>query len=443
LGGETFYLYALLQVGDRLEQIPLTGGGLTQAQVREAIEAALRRQTPGFLKTVGIVTPTPQLSPELAFQYQMRGMQPPPPRPEFQQVRTQLQQEYRVQPVSLEGAARIPSDVDVLLVLKPKNLSRRAVFAIDQYLMRGGRLIVCAGSHETNFGGEGVSVTPVTTGLDEWFDHLGVLVPPELVLDDQNQALPIPELRQTPLGLLRTWRMAPYPYLVRVTEKGLEKSTLGSGLEAIGIYWGNPVRVDSAKTHRFKVTEVVRSSERSWTSGDLSRVQFVDYQVPDQGTRPQPLAVTLEGKFRSYFAGQAAPSADGDTVAAAEVVLEESPETRMLVVGNSEFLSDFVAQALGRAEGGFFAENLRFVENAIDWMSLDSDMIAIRSRASSARRLKPVPQAMRVTLEASNYIAPPLLLLILGGVHWARRRRVTPRFGARTEPRPLAAVEAS
>ena len=51
LSDETFYLYGLLQVGDRIESIPLVSGDLTQAQVREMVEAALRRQTPGLVSS--------------------------------------------------------------------------------------------------------------------------------------------------------------------------------------------------------------------------------------------------------------------------------------------------------------------------------------------------------------------------------------------------------
>ena len=69
------------------------------------------------------------------------------------------------------------------------------------------------------------------------------------------------------------------------------------------------------------------------------------------------------------------------------IPLEESPDTRLVVVGNSAFLSDLVARSLGQIEGGFFVENLRFVENLIDWVSLDSDMMKIRSRGLVSRRL--------------------------------------------------------
>lgn len=432
-GGDSFYLYGILQVGEQVEQVSLTGNSLTQASVREAIEASLRRQTPGFLKTVGVVSPRPEIPPQLLMQYQMRGMAPPQPPPEYEHVKRFLGQDYHVQDVSLDGEQGVPAIVDVLVVLKPKDLSARAVFNLDQYLMRGGRLILCAGAYEADFSAEGLRVAPIDTGLDDWLGHMGIRLPRELVLDDRNQALPVPEVRRTPLGLIRAWRMAPYPYLVEVREDGLAGSEIGAGLEAIGIYWGNPVEVEEERTKELNVTDVLRSSERSWTSSDLTRVGFLDYQVPEEGTEPRTLAILLEGRFKSFFFDKEIPSATpapgGEGVEPnppSEVALEESPETRLLVVGNAEFLSDFVARVLGRTEGGFFAENLRFLENAIDWMTLDSDMIGIRSRAAVVRRLVQVGRGTEITLETINYLLPTLLLLSFATMRFLRRRNVAP-----------------
>ena len=135
--------------------------------------------------------------------------------------------------------------------------------------------------------------------------------------------------------------------------------------------------------------------------------------------------MSLSGRFPSYFAGKEVPLGSEEGAPTA-VALEESPETRLLVVGDTEFLSDFVARALGDTEAGFFTQNLRFLENAIDWMTLDSDMIAIRSRGASARRLAQTDRGAQVTIEALNYVVPALLLLAFAVHRFWRRRRVEP-----------------
>jgi ABC-2 type transport system permease protein len=424
LGDETFYLYGLLQVGDQGESLPLVSGELTQAEIREMIESALRRYTPGFLKTVGVVAPAGSLPPEVLMQYQMQGMQPPQPPPEFQQIKNYLGADYEVRDVSLDADGGVPVDVDLLLVLKPRDLDGEAVFALDQYLMRGGRIILCTGAFDTRFGQQGIAVTPVSSGLDDWLAHLGVTVEKQLVMDEQNRPLPIPERRMTPLGQLLTWRMAPYPYLVEVAGDGLAAPEVLAGLDSVGIYWGSPVVVDLPEDSPLKAETILRSSDESWTSADTSAVTVLDYQVPEE-TEPHPLAVSLTGKFSSYFAGKEVPGADEES-GPTTVALEESPETSLIVVGNTEFLSDFVAQTLGAGESGFFDQNLRFMENAIDWLTLDADMIQIRSSGAVARRLRQTERATEVTLETVNYLIPAALLLAFGILRFVRRRQTEP-----------------
>jgi ABC-2 type transport system permease protein len=426
-----FYLYGFLDVAGRTEQLLLTGEGLSAAAIREAIEDSLRRQTPGFLKTVGIMSPEPSIPPEILMQLQMQGRMPPQPPPEFAQIERFLEQEYEVREVSPE-TGRVPTDVDLLLVLKPKNLSQRAVYALDQYLMRGGRVVLCAGSYEADFGQAGLSVTPVDTGLDGWLRHFGIEIGKALVLDDRNQPLPIPELVATPLGTLRTWRMAPYPYLVEVRDEGLANREIAARLGAVGLYWASPIRVDRERAKELEVIEILKSSPRSWTSDDLSRVSYVEYEVPREGTEPQLLAVALSGKFNSFFEGKEPPRDEAGAEEAepeepsSEVPLAESPETRLVVVGNAEFLSDFVARALERQEGGFFAENLAFAQNVIDWSNLDNDMLAIRSREAGARRLERTERATELGIETGNYLVLGAAVLALGGYRGWRRGRTTP-----------------
>jgi ABC-2 type transport system permease protein len=435
---ESFYLYGFLEVAGRLEQLVLTSESITAAAIREAIENSLRRHTPGFLKTVGVVTSDP---PEIPPQVRMQMQLPPQPPPEFQDLKGYLQQEYQVKDVSLDGPGGVPSDVDVLLVLKPKNLTEAALFALDQYVMRGGRVVLASGAFEADFNQQGLRVAPVTSGLDEWLAHHGVTIGETLVLDDRNQALPLPEVRYTALGAIRTWSLAPYPYLVQVREDGFLNRDVTASLDSVGIYWGSPLTVDESVNEETEAMPLLQSSARSWTNADLGAVSYVDYEVPVEGTEPQLLAVALSGRFKSYFADrlpepEEPPVSDpdsGETVeddeapdVARSLPIVESPETRLAVIGNAEFLSDFVARSLGQLDGGFFVENLRFVENLIDWVGLDSEMLGIRSRGLASRRLERIEPRSQVSIEAVNYLVPVLALFGLAAHRYWRRRSTTP-----------------
>jgi ABC-2 type transport system permease protein len=387
----------------------------------------LKRHTPGFLKTVGIVTPDPpEIPPEIRMQMQL----PPQPPPEFQELKAVLGQDYTVSDVSLATAGGVPTNVDILLVVKPTNLDEKQLYNLDQYLMRGGRVVLCTGNYDVNFGA-GLSVAPIESGLGEWLAHHGVTVDSTLILDDRNQQLPLPEVRNTPFGQMRTWTLAPYPYLVQVREDGFLNPEITATLGAVGIYWGSPLTFDETAAPDLEMIPILQSSQRSWTDTDVSAVAYVDYEVPAEGTEPHLLAAALNGRFKSYFEQ---PPGGGDEGAVDEqngedsaedgaVVLGTSPETRLVVIGNAEFLSDFVARALSQIDGGFFVENLRFLQNTIDWVGLDNDMLSIRARGAASRRLYTTGRSTEMMVEAVSYALPILSLLGFGAyLHWRRRR---------------------
>ncbi|MCZ6600436.1 MAG: hypothetical protein O7A07_06315, partial [Acidobacteria bacterium] len=103
-----------------------------------------------------------------------------------------------------------------------------------------------------------------------------------------------------------------------------------------------------------------------------------------------------------------------------------STETRLVVVGNAAFVSDLVGSLLSQAGGGFFAENLAFVENLFDWTTLDNDLVSIRARGAGTRRLERLDRENEMVVEGVNYLLPTLLLLALAGYRVWKRRHTIP-----------------
>ena len=94
-------------------------------------------------------------------------------------------------------------------------------------------------------------------------------------------------------------------------------------------------------------------------------------------------------------------------------------------MGDAAFVSDLVARALS-LDGGFFASNLAFVQNVIDWVGLDNDMLSIRSRGTGERRIERLDRATEVSVEAANYAIPLVVLLAWGLQRFWRRRHAAP-----------------
>ncbi len=101
------------------------------------IDTAITKQK----KKIGIMSSLPvmgqEMSDYMARMMQMQGQQPEPP----WTIVEQLKNKYEVKSVPTD--VNDINDVDILLVVHPKNLSEKTQFAIDQFVLKGGRTMVC------------------------------------------------------------------------------------------------------------------------------------------------------------------------------------------------------------------------------------------------------------------------------------------------------------
>ena len=130
---ETYYFDLILESGDQTF-IVRAEDEYSAASVTAAVEAALKRVAPGFLRTIGV-----RLPPAGATQDPFG--RPQQPFASWQLLQQQLADDYAVQRVDL-SRGEVPAQVDCLLVVAPQAMSDRERFAVDQYLMRGGALLV-------------------------------------------------------------------------------------------------------------------------------------------------------------------------------------------------------------------------------------------------------------------------------------------------------------
>ncbi len=111
----------------------------------------------------------------------------------WDQISEALGEEYEVRTVDLTTGV-VDGDINVLVVIGPQNLDEKALYAIDQHLMRGGALIVAAGNMGITYDqySGGLGSAPVVGGLREMLQHYGFTVEDTLVMDAQNEPSPSP-----------------------------------------------------------------------------------------------------------------------------------------------------------------------------------------------------------------------------------------------------------
>jgi len=440
---ESYYLQLVLQVGDQAQTV-YPQGEASEADVRIAIESALKRASTGFLKVVGLWTP-----PAIPTQGMFGEMQQP--LSAWQQVGEFLRQEYEVRAMDL-STGRVPADVDVLIVIAPQNMTDLERFAIDQYLMRGGSVVVASGRTMApdQFTGS-LGVQAVQGGLDDVLTSYGVTIEQALVLDLQNEPFPVPEVVDVGGFPVQQITLIDYPFFVDVRPDGMASdSPIISNLPAVTLNWASPVTVDEEKNADREVTPLLQSTTDSWTQSHTNiQPDFTLYPelgFPVSGEQQSyTLAVSIQGVFESVFKGQPPPSAEGEEGAFQEplAVIESSPETaRLVVIGSAEFLDDKIFELSSSITPDRYLNSLQFMQNAVSWCTEDLDLLSIRSSGTPAHLLLPMTESQQSFWEVANYVVAVLALVAIGVVGNVLRRNeqpmelIDPKTGRKRETVP-------
>jgi ABC-2 type transport system permease protein len=320
------------------------------------------------------------------------------------------------------------------MVLDPQELDTKQVFAIDQFLMQGGTVLLSASPIDVSVD-RSIVARPVKSGLEDWLSGYGLSYGKGLVLDQQSGALPIPIERNVGGLNVQEIELAKYPYIVDVRDRGLSTTNpITASLGQIDVPWAAPILLDKQHEADRKVTTLLRSSDLSWISESPNLVP--DYQsYPGEGfavnqpAGPQTLAVMVEGAFDSAFKGKPSPllasnagqppAEQKDQPAFDRVIQHSSGSSRLVLLGSSAMLSDQAIRLIGGALGTDYTKPGEFVENLVDWSLEDQGLLSIRSREHFARTLAPLSRTVQSFWEYFNYA------VVLGGlgVIWIMNRR--------------------
>ena len=452
---ESYYLYGLLEVNEEV-QVLYPFNDMSEANVRNALESGLKRAAPGFLKVIGFWAP-PNTPTQNAFG------QPQQPLFGAANAREQLSFDYEVKDVDL-SEGQVPLDIDILLVLSPKNMTDKELYAIDQFLMRGGAVVTAAGNYNIApdpFGGNIVLET-AQENLKDMLKHYGVTVASSLVMDTQNAPFPVVVNRQSGPFQVQEIQAIDYPFFVSVLPNGMTKGhPTTASLPAVMLTYVSPLELSEDLGENLAATVLLKSSPKSWlrTNTDI-QPQFEIY--PDLGfaiegeQQSYPLAAVMSGQFESFFKDKPSPLAEAEqpseTAAAEDFNLEAPEETtldigtieqssdsaRLVVIGSSEFINDIVLRLSSQLGQDRSLNNLQFLQNTVDWSVEDADLLSIRSRGSHTRVINFLEKDLwslgnytfseQQLWEFGNYAFAILALIIIATLWQASKRKQKPLF---------------
>lgn len=305
----------------------------------------------------------------------------------------------------------IPEDVSLLWIVQPKNLSNQTLYAIDQFIMRGGKAMIfvdpVADNDPAQMQGMPQGMPPMGQGSDlpTLFDAWGIVFTAQEVVADAGLALQVGGMDGRPVRH--------YGYLGVNAEHMSDDDIITADLDMIHMATAGSFSLaeDSPAT----LEPLLYSSELSQLM-PATRFSFLPEPATLQndfsaGGEALTLAARIGGILPSAFPNGRPPStvssADGDEVAEAEVdadhIAESVEPVNLVVVADVDMLSDplwvQVQSFFGQQIANTFASNGAFAINALENLAGSSDLIGVRSRAGSTRPFTRV-EALRVDAEA-------------------------------------------
>lgn len=404
------FMGLVLQHEDRKEVLPviLKAEGLEYDLTSRVLRLTRTKRT-----AIGIVSSHGAFSPD----------ELPPP------LRETLERDYELRALDLEAlgpGATVSADIAGLIVLGPsEEIPGEHIYTLDQFLLSGRPVVLAVDTRRSDF--RSFMVSSLKTGLPQYLRHHGLNLRHNFVLDHQSQEINIQQRR----GWMTFSTLMRFPLIVRSMDLDPEHPVTRY-LESLVLPLTSPIEI-STDVDAGRLTVLARSSEHSWLHGPWER-GAVHSINPLQGFKmneddakgPFNLAVALEGPFGSYFSKSAGPGRAVPSGAPAGHLSAARDGSRLLVLGTSRFARGEIS---GMDPGALFLMTL------VDWLALDDDLLAIRTKGSVFRPLREIgSHYKKAAIRWANILGPALIVAVLGLLRLRRRGALRRARAARYAP---------
>jgi len=390
--GPALHLGLVAVSGDNEDVIPVLDPGaqeLLEYHITRLIHNVVHPEKPvlGVMSSLPVLGFQPQ-------QFAMPGQAQPRPIPAWIAFQ-ELQQDYQLRYIDTT-AENIGDDVQALIIVHPKDLPDNTLYAIDQFLLRGGRLLVFLDPFsvaDTEASAEPFARPDNKSGLGVLLSAWGIGYDPGKILADLKA---VTRIRAS------ASRIEESPVWLTIRSNQMNRDDiLTSQLDMLMLPFAGVLRDNTPE--RLTFTPLIHSSDAAGLVGAMA-AQFGGQAIRREfSTEPSPVnaAVRVTGTFTTAFPDGKPdrPGAEGEESVAEGL---KTGDSAVIVVADVDMISDrFCVQEINFF--GFTAhqpvnDNIGFLGNAVEQVAGSSDLIGIRSRGRFSRpfdRVLDLEQAAR------------------------------------------------
>lgn len=288
----------------------------------------------------------------------------------YQAISESLKENYEVKNINLANGETI--DTDTLIIGGPKNISKEDLQKVKDFLSKGGKVILLLDSINI---GDSLQAEPIDqTNINEFLAEYGVSVNTDLIYDKYHENASFSQ------GFMSF--LLPYPLFPKLINANFDQSNqITSTLTSVVTPWVSSLNIETKEN--IKVEKLLNSSE------------FADHLVESFNLDPQQKFVLNDPK--QFNIG---------------VLINDN----LIVVSDSDFISDNFLKS--------YQQNLSFILNSVDYLTLDPDLIAIRSKSFEDNPVKPIQDNFNVVIKFIGILLSPIVLTIYGLLRMKKRKNL-------------------
>ena len=298
-----------------------------------------------------------------------------------------LNESFRIQ-ILEQTVAEIPSHVDVLMAVRPGRLPKQAVYAIDQYVVGGGKAVVMV-DPMSDLSGQERSLIDPESGVLQLLTSWGLSMEPYMLAGDPSLAITVQVN-----GVAQR-----HPVYMALNRSAIdENDVVTSLLDAINIGTAGVLKpLEASKEHvetLFSTSERGGSLKLQWLHSVTDAAELRRKMRGESLPGKVLLGVRVSGPVESAFGGRPdVVLAEGETPPPQDSLSphrdRSEEDVNLIVVSDADWLHDQywvrAQQFLGRVFTTPVADNASFVLNALENLSGNSALISVRSRGRFSR----------------------------------------------------------
>lgn len=319
----------------------------------------------------------------------------------------QLRELFNVQTLASDVTTIAP-DINVLVLIHPRNLSPQTQYAIDQFVMRGGKLIAFMDPKSQNdpqaaqMAQMGGAMSSSSSTLGPLLDAWGVSYDPGQVLGDRELGLTVALQQDQP--------PSQHIAIIGFNRDSMNRQdVVTSALDSINVMTAGVLKKKAGATIDFE--PLIQSSSNAALLPSARLAFLPDSQSLLDGFKPTgeryAVAARIHDKLKSAFPNGAppadakagAPAAPKDAPLTNAPLKESTGDADLILVADTDLLADPLwirnQSLFGQRVAIAWANNGDFISNAVDNLAGSSDLISIRGRQSYFRPFTKVDELRR------------------------------------------------